>query len=193
MKYLAFLASWQGVQRENYWHRTLLFGLVASNGALILALFTQSPVVVLTPPVPGKAFTLSDRHADNAYLESWGLYLSQLLGNVTPDNVALIREALGPLLAPSVYHQAMQVLEQQRLQIEQDRVSLSFSPKTVSWHPDSKRVYVTGHAYTRSAGQKPVRQVRTWAFDIEIINYQPVIHWLTTYEGDPDNAEESRP
>jgi conjugal transfer pilus assembly protein TraE len=48
---------------------------------------------------------------------AWGLFMAQLLGNVTPGSTELILNALDPLLAPTIYqpvHDA--VAEQQSCQ-----------------------------------------------------------------------------
>ncbi|GAB3229054.1 TraE/TraK family type IV conjugative transfer system protein [Pseudaeromonas pectinilytica] len=97
MKFDVFLKSWQGTQLENRWQRFLIAVLVLSNLLLAVAAFSRNTVVAIQPPTLSETAEVSRNQATQPYLESWGLYLAELMGNVTPGNVSFIRVAIEPL------------------------------------------------------------------------------------------------
>ena len=90
MKFDVFLKSWQGTQLENRWQRFLIAVLVLSNLLLAVAAFSRNTVVAIQPPTLSETAEVSRNQATQPYLESWGLYLAELMGNVTPGNVSFI-------------------------------------------------------------------------------------------------------
>ncbi len=94
MKFDVFLKSWQGTQLENRWQRFLIAVLVLSNLLLAVAAFSRNTVVAIQPPTLSETAEVSRNQATQPYLESWGLYLAELMGNVTPGNVSFIRVAI---------------------------------------------------------------------------------------------------
>lgn len=143
MKFDVFLKSWQGTQLENRWQRFLIAVLVLSNLLLAVAAFSRNTVVAIQPPTLSETAEVSRNQATQPYLESWGLYLAELMGNVTPGNVSFIRVAIEPLLSPAVYQQVVDALEIQARQIREDRVTLKFQPRQVEYEYETYHVFVT--------------------------------------------------
>ena len=81
MKFDVFLKSWQGTQLENRWQRFLIAVLVLSNLLLAVAAFSRNTVVAIQPPTLSETAEVSRNQATQPYLESWGLYLAELMGN----------------------------------------------------------------------------------------------------------------
>ena len=88
MKLGQFLESWRIVQAENRLHRIVLLGLIVTNGLSALAALRTERAVVLVPPNLDKEVEITRNTASSELKESWGLYLAELLGNVTPTNAA---------------------------------------------------------------------------------------------------------
>lgn len=143
MKFDVFLKSWQGTQLENRWQRFLIAVLVLSNLLLAVAAFSRNTVVAIQPPTLSETAEVSRNQATQPYLESWGLYLAELMGNVTPGNVSFIRVAIEPLLSPAVYQQVVDALEIQARQIREDRVTLKFQPRQVEYEYEAGHVFVS--------------------------------------------------
>lgn len=183
MKFDVFMQSWQGTQLANRWQRLLIGALVLSNLLLAVAAMSRDTVVSIQPPTLSEPAEVSRKQASKTYLEAWGLYLAELMGNVTPGNVAFIREALEPLLAPEVYQPVVDVLEIQARQIREDRVTLKFQPRQVEYELATGHVFVTGYSLIAGPSGDEQRQTRTYEFDIEIEQYRPLLSWMDTYEG----------
>ena len=160
MKFDVFLKSWQGTQLENRWQRFLIAVLVLSNLLLAVAAFSRNTVVAIQPPTLSETAEVSRNQATQPYLESWGLYLAELMGNVTPGNVSFIRVAIEPLLSPAVYQQVVDALDIQ-----------------------ARHVFVTGYSLVSGPSGDEQRQTRTYEFDIDIEQYRPKLSWMDTYEG----------
>ena len=90
MKLCQFLESWRIVQAENRLHRIVLLGLIVTNGLSALAALRTERAVVLVPPSLDKEVEITRNTASSELKESWGLYLAELLGNVTPTNADFI-------------------------------------------------------------------------------------------------------
>lgn len=183
MKLDALLKTWRGTQLENRWHRIVLITLVLANMVLAVAVFSRQTVISIQPPTLSEAAEVSRSDASQAYLEAWGLYLAELMGNVTPGNLAFIRQALEPLLAPDVYRQVIDALEIQARQISDDRVTLKFQPRQVEYEPASGHVFVTGYSFIAGPTGDEQRQTRTYEFAIAIDQHRPLLRWMDTYEG----------
>ena len=92
--------------------------------------------MAIQPPTLSETAEVSRNQATQPYLESWGLYLAELMGNVTPGNVSFIRVAIEPLLSPAVYQQVVDALEIQednredrsRSNSNPDKWSMSMKP-----------------------------------------------------------------
>ncbi|MDW1643017.1 TraE/TraK family type IV conjugative transfer system protein [Vibrio alginolyticus] len=183
MKFDVFLKSWQGTQLENRWQRFLIAVLVLSNLLLAVAAFSRNTVVAIQPPTLSETAEVSRNQATQPYLKSWGLYLAELMGNVTPGNVSFIRVAIEPLLSPAVYQQVVDALEIQARQIREDRVALKFQPRQVEYEYETGHVFVTGYSLVSGPSGDEQRQTRTYEFDIDIEQYRPKLSWMDTYEG----------
>ncbi len=183
MKFDIFLQTWQGTQRENRWQRALIAGLVIANLLLAIAALSKDTVVAIQPPTLSTSAEISRNKATEPYLGSWGLYLAQLMGNVTPGNVSFIRIAIAPLLAPDAYQEVIATLEKQAAQIQEDKVTLKFQPRQVVYERQTGHVFVTGYSLVSGPSGDETRQTRTYEFDIDIEQYRPKLNWMTTYEG----------
>ncbi len=183
MKFDIFLQTWQGTQRENRWQRALIAVLVVANLLLSIAALSKNTVVAIQPPTLSTSAEIARNHATEPYLESWGLYLAQLIGNVTPGNVSFVRKAIEPLLAPAVYQDVIATLERQSAQIQEDKVTLKFQPRQVVYETQTGHVFVTGYSLVAGPSGDDTRQTRTYEFDIDIEQYRPKLNWMTTYEG----------
>jgi conjugal transfer pilus assembly protein TraE len=185
----AFLDSWRLVQAENRLHRVLLVGLVVSNAISALAALRTERAVVLVPPSLAGEVEITRSQASSALKESWGLYLAELLGNVTPANADFIRDALGPLLSADIYRSVMDALSEQINALKMDRVALSFKPRQVFYEKATDTVFVTGELASQGPHARPDQRTRTYEFRIGIHNYRPRLDAIDVYAEEPRTLE----
>lgn len=189
MKLGAFLESWRIVQAENRLHRVLLVGLVVTNAVSALAALRTERAVVLVPPSLAGEVEIARNQASSGLKESWGLYLAELLGNVTPANADFIRGALGPLLSAELYRPVMDALAEQINALRLDRVALSFKPRQVFYEKATDSVFVTGELLSQGPNARPDQRTRTYQFRIVIRNYRPRLDAIDVYAEEPRTQE----
>ena len=189
MKLSQFLASWRIVQAENRLHRILLVGLVVSNAVSALAALRTERAVVLVPPTLAREVEITRNDASSELKESWGLYLAELLGNVTPATAEFIRNAMGPLLSADIYRSVMDAMAEQINALKMDRVSISFKPRQVSYEKESDKVFVTGELSSQGPNSKPDVRNRTYEFVLSIRNYRPRLDAIDVYADEPRTRE----
>lgn len=167
------------VRRQGLW----LLGL-AHLLTLGYLLWAPTPII-LVPPTLNQEVTLSRERASGALKESWGLYIAELLGNITPANASFIERSLGPLLASGVYPEVMASVHQDLAALRADRVTIRFRALEVLHDPEQDRVFVRGETITQGPASAPLTEQRTYQIDVRFHHYRPVIEGLEVYPGGP--------
>lgn len=181
----AFSKTWQGSLVENKWNRIFNGCLSVAVVILTYLVATKDQIVVIKPETLGSEAWITKNSASESYKESWGLYLAQLTGNITPANVVFIEERLKPLLSPAIYSDIIDTLQKQALDIQNDRVTMRFEPRFVEYENTTDKVFVYGYSFVQGATGDPERTERTYEYKIKISHYAPMILDLNTYEGKP--------
>lgn len=189
MKLTHLLESWRIVQAENRLHRVVLIGLVITNGISALAALRTERAVVLVPPNLTKEVEITRNTASSELKESWGLYLAELLGNVTPATSEFIANALAPLLSTEIYRSVMDAMSEQISAIKMDRVATSFKPRQVSYERETDKVFVTGELTTQGPNSKAETRNRTYEFVLSTRNYRPRLDYIDVYPDEPRTVE----
>lgn len=185
MKIRDYLSTLKGVQNQNRWQHSAILGLGLTNGITALALLLRSTPVILVPPtLPGEV-EIAKNQGSSTLKESWGLYLAELLGNVTPGNAAFIERSLGPLLDAGIYPEVMSILGKEVDALRMDRVSVRFKSREVLYDAMLDRVYVSGEQTSQGPGSAPESRPRTYEFRIGFRHYRPVIEHIDVYTGEP--------
>ena len=185
MKFQDFMSSWQSVQKENQFHRTLLVGLVTTNILSAIAVLGTDKTLILVPPSLQKEAELARSEASGSLKESWGLYLAELMGNVTPANAEFIAATIGPLLAPGIYRSVTEALSEQIHALKVDRIAVSFRPRQVFYEKETDRVFVTGDHISQGPNSHPDIRSRTYEFRILFRDYRPLLDSIDVYADDP--------
>lgn len=189
MKLTQLLESWSLVQAENRLHRVVLVGLVITNGLSALAALRTERTVVLVPPTLTQEVEITRNTASSELKEAWGLYLAELLGNVTPATAEFISKALAPLLSTDIYRAVMDALSEQINALKMDRVATSFKPRQVSYEQETDKVFVSGELTAQGPNAKAETRHRTYEFVISIRNYRPRLDYIDVYPDEPRTLE----
>lgn len=189
MRLDSFLSTWEAIQGENRIHRFLVSGLLLTNVLTAIAVLRTDRTVVLIPPQIQGEVELSRRNASSSLKESWGLYIAELIGNVTPANGEFIEKSLGPLLAPGIYRSVSEALSEQIRALKMDRVAVSFKPKQVFYEQETDKIFVTGDHVTQGPNSHPEIQDRTYEFRILFKDYRPLLDSIDVYTDEPRTLE----
>lgn len=177
--------SFDGMRGENQFLRIAVAGLVLSNLLVSCYALNKDEVVTVIPPTLTETAWVSKTQSSGEYADAWALYIAMMLGNVTPHNASVVKDALGPILDKSIYQDTMKVLDTQIHQIRQDRVTLSFEPqKVLRDNLNENKFYVTGRSVSEGPAGDKKRSNRTYEFELMIKDYKPVLSWVSTNSGD---------
>ncbi|OAI16288.1 TraE protein [Methylomonas koyamae] len=189
MKLSVFLQSWGFVQAENRLHRILLIGLLATNVITAFAALRTERTVIMIPPNLTEKVEISRHEASAQTKEAWGLFLAQLLGNVTPNTLDFVGDSISPLLSSDIHREIINAMNDQINALKIDKISTSFTPNQVYYEKETNKVFVTGQLMTKGPNDKPESSFRTYEFQIAIVNYNPVVNDLDVYQGEPKTKE----
>ena len=171
--------------QDNRALRVALVALVLSNIVLAYGLAFKSKIVTVVPANEMTRSTYTASSADQGALSSWGLYVANMLGNVTPSTADFTADAIGKLLAPGIYHQVMDQISTQIQAVKSDQLTLRFDVSGVKYDARKNAVMVTGWLTTTDVHGSNQRKQQTYEIYFDVVNYQPRIVGLTAYDGDP--------
>ena len=176
-----FRQTWQTLVAENRFHRGILFALLTTNLLTLIALLQAERTVVLVPPILEQLVNVARETASQAVQEAWGLFVTELLGNVTPTTAPFLRQTLEPLLSPALRREIAEVLETQVAELRRDRVSVRFTPETIQFDPATDRVRVSGKQILTGPGADPITRPRHYEVQVMFRHYRPIITYLDAY------------
>lgn len=183
MNYQRFLVSYQGSRLTAMVAMLLLGLMLVTNSILVFALANKHESVILVPPHLTEEVRVIIGKSTEGYVKAWGLFIAELIGNVSPKNLKFIRASLDPLLAPNVYQQFVNVLEMQAQQILVDHISLRFEPKLVQFEEETGLVFVSGQSVIQGPSGDIKNMQRTYEFTVEMDGFRPLLTWIDTYPG----------
>lgn len=177
--------TWSLVKEGN---QILLYAVLAQSiGLLILAysVANRDERVVLVPPSITEKTGISMTNADASYLQSFGVYVTTLIGNLTPKNINFVVEALSPIMSPESYA----LIRKQLIALSKDTSfrnwvgSTHFEPTDVIYEADTKKVFVPGYMTDVNTTGKQTKTQIIYEMKIEIIHGKPIISNLISYVG----------
>ncbi len=185
MKFSNYLGTYNGMKTEGRFLRLTCAVLACTTCFLVVTLASRPTIVTITPWTLNEDAQVTRNDASRSYIESWGFALAELLGNVTPANVDFISDRIRPLLSPRIYHATLEGLIANAKQLQEERITMRFEPRRVTYEKTTGKVFVNGYSFVRlgSAFETERREERTYEFGIRIANYAPMIVSIDTYEG----------
>ena len=178
------LKTWAGTRAENQLARWTLPGLSVATALLAVHALTHEPTVVLEPPKPlEEQATVSSSDADEPYLQSWGLYFAQLLGNIHRGNAETLMSFLDLYITAQSAPIVRESIADQVARIQAEEATVSFSPESLKYFEDEGVVAVTGTQTLTPKRSEVKRMDWTYEFEIGIERYKPQLLDLDSYQG----------
>lgn len=157
--------------------------------ALSLVLLFKGHTTVIMPPRITDKVVIDATSADSNYKKSWGMFMAELMGNLTPESVDTVKKWLSTSLTPELYARLRESIEEQAQKIKEEGFTVSFSPTQVIFEADTDRVFVNGTSVTTSRDLTSKRVDRTYEFVVSIRGYSPVVTDFDVYRGEPHTAD----
>ncbi len=160
----------------------VLLSLIISIEGWVIA--TQSTRIVIVPPYLSKSVKVGYASANNAYYESFGLYVAELVGNLTPGNAPYVASALGKLFSSDAYQEVKSKVMTSAEEEKADNANFSFTAKRTIWQAANSTVFVEGVLHQiNSSGEVVEKLSYTFAMQVRIEAGQPVLSSFQAYPG----------
>jgi len=189
MKIGRFLKTWEGTRAENRFGRVLVLLLVLVNLVTGVAAMRAERTVVLVPPHLDRRVSIARNKADAEVKKGWALYLTELIGNITPGNIDFVKSAIDPLLSASIRADVIGVMATQMNAIRLERTTISFRPRQVIYEASTDKAFVTGIQTVKGPGSRPQSRARTYEYTVKYRGYSPLITYIDVYAGPPKTVE----
>lgn len=142
--------------------------------------------VVLEPPYLDKAVKIGYASADANYYESWGLFVAELVGNLTPGDAGYVAKNLGKLFDSGDYQIVRGKVLASAAAERADQANFFFQAKKTIWQPVNHTVFVYGILSQINNDGVTVSKVHyTFSMGVHIEAGIPVLDNFDAYEGEP--------
>ena len=192
MTFALFRQTWHRLVTENHFHRWMLLALLGTNLLTLVGLLQAERTVVLVPPILEQQVNVARDSASQSVKEAWGLFVTELLGNVTPTTAPFLRDTLEPLLSPPLRIEVARRLAAQVEALQRDQVSVRFSPEVVRYDAASDLVRVQGKQTVSGPNASAVTRSRTYEIRVAFRHYRPLITHLDAYENEKARQEQQK-
>lgn len=158
---------------------------VAANMALSVKIMDMHERLVISPPYVNEKMEIAWDSANQEYVKSFGLYLSGVIGNITPKNADFIIETLSYFLDPSIYSEARIKLKSMTSDpvFNDSGVFSYYLPNGIVYEPETKKVFVLGDLVMGSAARAPKPTPMVYEFKIVISKGRPLVKSIDNYSG----------
>lgn len=162
----------------------VVIALVALNIFFGIALLRARTQTILVPPNLTEQVRIGYGVADAGYYKAWGLYVAEMIGNLTPGNADFVAKALGRLFAAEDYAKVHAAVLSQGEMMRQNGVVSFFRADAVIWEPQTGRVFVTGERREASpTGVATSVETITYQMHVSMQAGQPVLDQFSVYGG----------
>ena len=190
MKATFFSKNFDGAVAAAKMLTLVVAALVVLNLFFGIALLRAREQIVLVPPGLTQQVRIGYGQADSAYYKSWGLYVAEMVGNLTPGNAPFVAEALGRLFASSDYGVVRSAVLSQGQTMAQNGVVSFFKADAVVWESQTSRIFVTGERREMSpTGTATSVETVTYQMRVSMSAGQPVLDQFSSYSGAPHTLE----
>lgn len=186
MELKKFLKTWKGAVSENVFHRYLLAGQSVALIVCMFALMQKDRVTVVVPPTLSEKAEIARQAASSGYKQAWGLYIAELLGNLTPYNVDFIVDTLSSMMSPELLSKFRSYAATEVDRIKRNGIKGQYQPRDVRYEKGTDKVFVTGHQVLDATGTtQETSFARVFEVQVAIKAGMPIITYFDTYSGPP--------
>jgi conjugal transfer pilus assembly protein TraE len=117
---------------------------------------------IVTPPVIEKSFWVTADTVSDAYIQQMSLWLSTLILDVTPDDIAYKSKLLLQYAHPELHGKLKERQDLEAQRIKRDNISTYFVLQTIRTSPERLTAVITGRLHTLINGSRVADQERNF-------------------------------
>ncbi|AEM49124.1 type IV conjugative transfer system protein TraE [Acidithiobacillus ferrivorans SS3] len=149
-------------------------------------IFTIKTETRLVPPYLDRAVNIGYATASAGYYESWGLYVAELVGNLTPGDATYVANSLGKLFDANDFAIVKGKVLATAAAERGDQANFFFQAKRTIWQAANKTVFVYGLlSQINNLGQTVSKVHYTFSMAVHIEGGRPVLDNFNAYQGGP--------
>lgn len=170
-------------ERKVYILSSLVYALILLG--LLGMLLTKKEVIVLTPPKLKEKLAISYNTASEPYYKEMALFLTQLVGNLSPNTVDYSIQIFSSYLDPSIYERVQDALSEVADTIKRNQTATNFFPSKIGKIGD--KWYVVGQRYNFSSKQDLTvnsKEVITYEIKFKVRNFRLFVVGFKQSNGD---------
>lgn len=185
MKMTKLFNRHKGVLRDNGVLALTTLTLAIAVVMLSMKVLNKEPVAVLVPPGLTEEAAVAMDSADSNYKMAWGMFFSNMAGNVTPKNVKFVADVLSAYVDASIYPEVRRQLYALAADpvFSQNGGSISFRPKGILYDDPSGKVFVRGELVSSTVASKPITKEYVFEWKLEIRQRRPWVVEVQHYTG----------
>ncbi|MBN6742984.1 hypothetical protein JKG47_21345 [Acidithiobacillus sp. MC6.1] len=186
MKWRLYSGDWESTKKANVVLLAAVALLTVGNIFLASDILSTDTRVVLVPPHLSHEARIGYGSANVSYYKAWGMYVAEMVGNLTPANTKFVVDSLVPLMGPGTFQAVKTALYAEKDQEVEYHVTTAFDATSIIWQPITSTIFVTGDLHQISpTGRYTAGGVQTYEMKIRIRQGQPVITNFQDYPGIP--------
>ena len=175
--------------RNNATKNIIIAVLLGTNFLAVWGWFSSTETIVLVPPTLDERVVVSAEEASEGYKSAWALYVAELLGNLTPGNSEFVGEHIGEIFSPAAYRDLRDTILNQIEAINQDRITVRFEPREISYEPETEKIFVYGEFTSAGPSGEPESFDRTFEVRVDMRFGRPWVTHFAAYEAPPRTLE----
>ncbi|AVQ00257.1 hypothetical protein C7S18_23460 (plasmid) [Ahniella affigens] len=179
MRAADFLAKSREQLRAATWTKIALCVSVVLNLLLAVAAVNRDITIHLPPSASADELVIQDADASQETKLAFGLYISGLLGNVSPNNAAFVERAIGRFVTPRAYQTYLQNLQQEAIKIREEQLTTNFQATDASYDAKTDTVEIGGLLITRGVTAVEQQTYRTFRLKFVVVGHQPMLDALS--------------
>ncbi len=158
MLYEKWIQNWKAALAENFFLRSAVI-LLAAGLILNATVFRENTRIIVVPPTMKDSFWIERGKAAPEYLEQMAVFVSTLVGNLSPRSAEYNIEVLLSYIDPDRLHDVRDDLKSQAQYIKKNNITQSFYPDSTAVAENEQSVTIDGNV-TRYIGAIKVSEER---------------------------------
>lgn len=173
--------------KQRNWAIIAAMSLLISNLFLSTAVLFHDKEIILVPNSLDQDTSIINGKMSPAYLEALTRDVVNLMLNVTPANVEYSTKSILKIAHPKFYGELKTSLQSRSQDVMNRRISVFFSPQSISVGDDRSSVIVMGKLSTYLGKEEVSMEEKIYSITYKIEGFKPLV--LDFHEVDPKAKE----
>lgn len=184
MRYKFFNMEWDSSHKLVVLSMTINVICIVIICLLSYTVSKKNERIIVVPTTVNKAFEIQWEHASSEYYKEMALWISGMMGAVTPKTVAKTANTIEPFFAPNLRKSVTESLHASvaLMPTKVNYVSW-FLPIEHSYEPQTRKIFITGYLSSSLTSSKRSDKRVTYEYKMRMIDGKPVVVAFTSYEG----------